>query len=320
LFDFKRINFPILLLSFALAVLLWMHVKTPPDGSIAGTFSFSVELRSRNMPAGYVVVGNLPSRVTFTAFGKPEEQRKINPSNLSAFVDLSEQPKDGRYLVRLESTNDYNVQWQPTNLRIPILLEKQVSRSIPIEVEPVGNFKLENYRYDGATSDPNTVTITGAQSIVERVRRARAYLSLTAVEIDSEQRARVELLDEKNSPVDNVTLSTDSVSVRAIIAPRPPKRSLLIQPVWSGSPEFGATVSNYEFDPAQVSVEGPADVLANMSVINTKPINISGLTQTTTLPIELDLPVGIRLTKPEVVTVKVTLKRPLQEPVKSGGP
>jgi YbbR domain-containing protein len=317
----RRINFPVLMLSFALAILLWMHVKTVAGTSIPspGPSSFSVDVELRNQPPGTVIVGEVPSNVTFTAVGRIEEQRKINIDYLKAFVDLAEKPADGRYRVRLETTTDYDVQWRPADLRIPIRLEPEVSRQIAVQVEAIGNFKLQDYRYDGATSDPREITIRGAESQIQKVKRARAYLNLTALEGDNSQRSKVELLDDKDSPISNVSLSTDTVTLRAFIAPRPPRRSLLIQPIWTGTPEFGITIADYEFSPAQVSVEGPADVLANLSVLTTKPINIEGLGQGVTIPVELDLPSGIRLTKAEAVTVKIFVKKASSPPNSSGG-
>ena len=318
----KKLNIPILLLSFVLSVFLWMHVKndTISEMESSGTFAFTMELKPRNTPPGYVVVGTIPKTVTFTAIGKIEEQRKINGDNLSAYVDLSDRPADGRFAVQLENASNYQVTWQPANYRIPIRLEKEISRRVNIEIEASGEFKIENFRYDGATCDPSTVTVTGAQSLVDQVKKARAYLNLSSLESDSSQRAKVDVLDADGVPIANLSLSTETVTVRAIIAPRPPKRSLLIQPVWSGTPEFGSTIGSYEFSPAQVMVEGPADILANMAIIETKPINIAGLTQSTTMPVELALPEGIHLTRADVVSIKITLKKSGPVGNTNGGP
>jgi YbbR domain-containing protein len=255
-----------------------------------------------------VMVGEVPAKVTFTAIGPLEEQRKINADDLKAYVDLSESSRDGRYRVRLETTGEYQVEWQPSNLRIPIRLEEETTKRVNVEVEAIGEFKLKDYRYDGANSDPSYITVKGAKSLVDRVQKARAYLNLTDLESNNTQMAQLELLDDKETPIGNVAMSTDMVTVRAFIAPRPPRRALLIQPVWAGTPPFGFTVADYEVTPAQVNIEGPADVLANLSVINTKPINIDGMNQTATVPVELDLPQGIRLAKPEIVTIKVFIK------------
>ncbi len=310
MFDIRRVNFPILLLSFALSVLLWTHVKNSiaPIDAKGGIFTFDLNLEIRNPPEGMIIVGDVPKVVTFHASGTPEQQMKINRAYLSAYIDLSEQPSDGRYLVRLEAPTEYEVEWNPKNMRIPITLDREITRRINVDVEAIGSFKLQDYRYDGATSDPATITISGASSLVNRVKRVRAYLNLTTLETNNSQTTKLEPLDDKDSPVSNVSMSTDTVTVRAFVAPRPPRRSLLIQPVWNGTPEFGTTITDYEFTPAQISVEGPADVLANLAVINTKPINIDGMRETTTIAVELDLPDGIRLTKPETVSVKVFVK------------
>jgi len=309
MFDFRRINFPILLLSFSLSILLWMHVKSLTENSEVrpGPSSFTVSLELRNQPAGTVVVGDVPTNVTFTASGDLNEIRKIDANYLKAFVDLSTKPVDGRYKVVLETTADAEVKWSPDRW-IPVNLEPEVTSRVTVSIEPIGDFTLTDYRYDGATSDPTTITVTGAKSVVERVKRARAYLNLGALASDYTQRAKVEVLDDKDTPVSDVALSTETVTLRATVAAKPPRRSLLIQPVWNGTPEMGSTVIDYEFTPAQVTVEGPADVLANLSVLNTKPINIEGIKETSTIQVELDLPQGIRLTNPGKVEVKVFVK------------
>lgn len=322
MFDVRRVNFPVLILSFVLSILLWNHVKsiTTPTAPTGGPSTFNVELEIRNQPAGTVLVGDVPRTVTFRAFGTPEQQSKININYLKAFVDLAENPKDNRYLVRLETTSEYEVQWSPINLRIPITLDKEISRQVSVDVEAIGSFKLQDYRYDGATSDPGSVTVSGASSLVNKVKRVRAYLNLTTLETNSSQPAKIEALDEKDSPVPNITLSTESVTVRAFVAPRPPRRSLLIQPVWNGTPAFGSTISDFSISPAQVNVEGPADVLANLSIISTKPINIDGLKESTSVTVELDLPTGIRLAKPETITIKIFVKTSSPPPPATGNP
>lgn len=319
MFDVRRVNFPILLLSFLLSVLLWNHVKSTVAPSVekGGPSTFVLELEVRNQPPGTVIVGEVPKTVTVRAFGTPEEQGKINAAYLKPYIDLSESPSDGRYLVRLDRPLEYDrlkVDWTPANQRVQVQVDKEVSKNFQVDVEAIGAFKLQDYRYDGATSDPATITVSGANSIVSKVKRVRAYLNLTTLESGNAQSAKVEALDEKDSPVGNVSLSTENVTVRAFIAPRPPRRSLLIQPTWSGTPEFGSTITDYEFSPAQVSVEGPADVLANLSIINTKPINIEGLKESTTVTVELDLPRGIRLAKPETISLKIFVKSSASPP------
>lgn len=310
MFSLRRVNFPILFMSFAMSVMLWTHVKniTAPTLPKGGLSTFVLDLELRNQPPGTVIVGDIPKTVTFRASGTPEQQAKINATQLKPYVDLSQVPEDGRYLVRLDPPADYEVEWSPRNMRIPLSIEKEISRRMNVDVEAIGSFKLEDYRYDGATSDPATITISGASSLVNRVKRVRAYLNLATLETNNSQTTKLEPLDDKDSPVANVAMSTETVTVRAFVAPRPPRRSLLIQPVWNGMPEFGTMITDYNFTPAQVNVEGPADVLANIAVINTKPINIDGLRESTIIAVELDLPEGIRLTKPETISIRITVK------------
>lgn len=315
----RRLNFPILFLSFGLALILWTNVVAlrQEEQSVTGAFTLPVE--TRNLPGGYVVLGSIPSSATFTAEGNRDERTKIDPKNLKAYIDLSKPNRSGKYVIRLDAPTEYVVSWNPKEILTQVHLEKEVqSDPLPVTVEAIGQFKLQNFRYDGATAEPSTIIVTGAESLLKKVDKVRAYLNLSDLESQSSVRASIELIDKNGAPVQGVRPSTDTVVIRAIIAARPPRRSLLIQPVWQGSPEFGTTIADYQFTPAQVSVEGPADVLANLSVINTKPINIEGLNQTTTLQAELDLPLGVRLTNPSPISVKVFVKSSGNSPNQPG--
>lgn len=305
----RRINFPILLISFTLSLILWSYVKllNQPETVLSG--SFTLPVANPSIPPGYALVGTLPQTVTFTAYGPHEERVKIDPSRLKAYVDLTRPTKDGVYVVRLEAPPEYSVTWQPLQVATTVKLEKEVTEMRPVNVETIGTFNLQDFRYDGATAEPSTVAVTGASSLVEKVKRVRAYLNFSDLsERSSTRSTKLEAVDKNNLAVEEVHLSTDSVTIRAILTPRPPRRSLLIQPTWQGTPEFGSTISQYVFTPSQVSVEGPADLVANLSTIYTKPINIEKLNQTTTMPVELDLPPGTRLTHPETITVKIFVK------------
>lgn len=307
--DLRRINFPILLLSFGLSLILWSYVKTlnRPEAKASGTFTLTT-IETRNLPPGSALVGAIPPSVTFTAIGAEEERTRIDAKNLKAYIDFARPARDGRFVVRLEAPVDYNVAWTPKEVPTTLKLEEETSSTLPITVEAVGQFTMQNFRYDGATTEPAAITFTGAKSYVEKVKKVRAYLNLADVQGQNAVRSKIELLDENGIPVSGVRPSAEEVSIRAIVAPRPPRRSLLIQPVWHGVPQFGFTISDYAITPAQVSVEGPADVLANLSVINTKPIEIEGIHETATVSVELDLPPGIRLTRPEPISIKIYIK------------
>ena len=67
--NIRRANIPILLLSFVLSSLLWMHVKSLSLANVAqtGNSTFTLNLELRNQPPGTVVLGDVPPTVTFTA-------------------------------------------------------------------------------------------------------------------------------------------------------------------------------------------------------------------------------------------------------------
>jgi|GEM_PF-5792456 len=304
-----RVNFGILFVSFAMALILWSYVQKLNQPETAVTGSFTLPVAAPSLPPGYAMLGTLPQTVTFTAYGSHEDRVRVDPDRLRAYVDLTRPTKDGVYVIRLDAPSDYNVTWQPIQIATNVKLEKEVTETRQVVVETIGTFNVQDFRYDGATAEPSSVAVTGASSLVAKVKQVRAYLNFGDLsERSSTRSTKLEAVDKNNLAVEDVHLSADSVTIRAILTPRPPRRSLLIQPTWQGTPEFGTTISQYVFTPSQVSVEGPADLVANLSTIYTKPINIEKLNQSTTMPVELDLPPGTRLTHPETISVKIFVK------------
>lgn len=306
--DLRRVNFPILLLSFALSLILWSYVQalSQPDANVTGTYNLLVE--TRNLPDRNVVVGTLPQTVTFTAMGPSEERSRINPDKLRAYVDLSRPLKDGTFVIRLETLEPYNVTWRPLQIGTNIKVEPEDTKPFNVTITSIGTFKLQDFRYEGANAEPNSVLITGPVSLLAKIKTVAAELDLTGLTDHSSRQLKIEAYGENGLAISGVHISTDTVAVRPILTPRPPRRSLLIQPNWTGTPEFGFTISDYAFNPAQVSIEGSSDAVANLSVIYTKPINIDKLNQSVTYPVELDLPPGVHLTRPETIEIKIFVK------------
>lgn len=64
--------------------------------------------------------------------------------------------------------------------------------------------------------------------------------------------------------------------------------------MFNGTPAFGYRIASIEVVPNQIRVMGPADSLETLSSVNTAAVDVSGITQDSTIPIGLALPAGVR--------------------------
>jgi YbbR domain-containing protein len=91
----------------------------------------------------------------------------------------------------------------------------------------------------------------------------------------------VQVLDADGKPVSGVTSEPDVVTIRPVTAPAPADRGLLVVATWKGQPAFGFRVKDYEILPKQVQLKGSPDVVSRYSTIETEPIDLTGIKNTT---------------------------------------
>ena len=95
--------------------------------------------------------------------------------------------------------------------------------------------------------------------------------------IAAELGTKVEVVDVSPS---NIDLTLDEIH----------RRKLSVNPVIVGEVADGFEVDSIRFDPQLAEVEGPRKTLLALDRLNTLPLDVSGLTRSTKIPVRLDLP------------------------------
>jgi YbbR domain-containing protein len=86
-------------------------------------------------------------------------------------------------------------------------------------------------------------------------------------------------------------------------------KTVAVRPDVNGSVAPGFEVTSLTAEPSVVTILGLPDELASVNQVNTEPVNIGGLSDSTSLEVELDLPGGTRLADGDgsvTVTVEVS--------------
>jgi YbbR domain-containing protein len=119
----------------------------------------------------------------------------------------------------------------------------------------------------------------------------------------------VDALGNPRSPVDT---SPTTARIRVQVLAEPETRTLPINPVITGTPAAGFELASVSVSPTAMLVEGEADPLAAVAGLDTTPISISGLSETTEFETDLALPDDIARVNDDPITVTVTF-RPVTE-------
>lgn len=79
------------------------------------------------------------------------------------------------------------------------------------------------------------------------------------------------------------------------------RKTLPVVPLLSGKSAGGYTITTVEIKPEFVIVSGPANKLAGIERIHTKPIDITGISESFKKEIAIDLPENISMTTPDMI-------------------
>lgn len=313
------------ILALLLAILLWAGLITQ-DPSLTRERTFSdvnvnvigADSLQRN---GFIVVSDLNevlSDVTMRVAVPQMQYQTANASNYNVRIDLSRITEPGTQSLRILTANStYGTVLDVTPSEVEVTVEAYTTRyRIPVRINAIGNAP-DGFYATTPTADPPMITISGPQSLVERIVCAEATLELDklpAREGLSRRAVSFQLLDEDSAPIESSLLEITSESVRldSVIIEQQ-IYSLKALPlsdvgILRGKPADGYEVKNITITPDVITVAGRADVLAELDMLYPEIyVDLSGLTESINPRVRLRDPGNLAYTSANTVTVAVEI-------------
>jgi YbbR domain-containing protein len=299
-------NWPLKLAAIGVAVLLYATIVLA--GNVR-TYPGEIPIETINIPSDVFLLENLPS-VRDIRYLAPDDV-VVSGDSFRATVDLSRaNPTAENPLVtvpvRVQEADERIQVIGYTPLSVTLLMEPLETKTVPVRIEtgpvPPG-LSL------GATElSGDTVTITGASSIVRTVVAALGRVVVQPSAIDIDQDVPLEAIDSSGNIVSQVRIEPDSVLVQVPVLSDAESKTLPVNAVIVGSPASGWRVADVTVEPVAVSVSGDADVLATLDRVDTVPASVAGKSGDVTLVAGLELPDGVSSLGLSTVTIRVTLE------------
>ncbi len=238
------------------------------------------------------------------------EQRELaikNPAGFTADIIVEGKRADINSLERekIKATADLfgyeeGENYVPVQLEVPdnIKLREIKTPKIQVTLEKLTSvYKAVTVDFTGRTEDgtqpgnvevsPAEVEVKGGKSAVDAVERVEARVA--AEEIGNELEvvtARPVAVDKKGKQVFNVTLSADTVDVKAIL--------YHTKMVPLNVEIKGSVPAAYQLDdisvPDEIAIRGPKEKLDAIKSVTAEPVDISRVTASATLPVKPKLP------------------------------
>ena len=291
-----------LLLSFAIALGLWMYVRTYVNTDFEQTFyNIPVALEGGSMltERQLMLLSGEDFEVNIKVHGSRQDVSKINSGNIQLVADLSKIDEPGEHLLTYSIIYPGDV---PTGAvsaaknpdRVKVVVAKKKTKEISVRVNYLGNVPADYIKDISALElDFEYVQISGPEEVVDQIDHAAVTIDCREQTETIYESYRFELRDETEKPVDAGWITTDISEVKVYLPISMVKKIPLKVTVIDGG---GATAdtAKIEIEPREISVSGSETALESLTELNLGTIDLSQITADTEKEFEINLPEGVK--------------------------
>lgn len=300
---------PSLIIAFVLAIAVWIMAVTSSDPSVENVYPNSVPIEVVGQASNTVINTNLIEDVSITLRAPTSiwNTLLLEKAPVRAFIDLSGLGV-GSHTV-------------PVQVQIgikPMEILTFSPRSVTLEIEPLMTRTMDiriifqgslpvGYEAQEPILSETSVTVSGAQSLVENVAEVRAVIKLTDVKTNIDQSVQLAAVNTSGQSVTGVSISPDKVNYTQAVAERGGYRNVVVKVVTSGQVMNGYKLTNLSVFPPTVTVYAtdPLIIDALPGYVETMPIDLTEKNADFEQRVSLNLPVGVQTLEVGLVTVNV---------------
>ncbi len=303
--------------SLIAAVLLWSYLisndptitrdKTITNVEIT-TSGLSV-LNSRELALltdPTTLLGNVTLRVRVPQ----AEYSRVSSDTVRVELDLSQIRQTGRQQVELVGISNYGEVLQVVPSRIEVVVETLAQRTIPVNVELIGDTTDAGYWYSVSRTNPFNISVSGPASLVEQVASAYATVDVTGLTQNYTWSTPTVLLDAAGNTLPS-TLSKSTSSVAVGVSVYPVKQiniSASIDTATTGTLPEGYSISHIRVQPDVITIAAKEELLAELDELSFSPVNLSNRTQSFSAVVPITSMGSIEYMSSRDVTVTVYIE------------
>ncbi len=288
------------IVALVLAFALFFYVKSSLDGGRESNATNDVEILY-NVPVEVyydnenLIVTGVPETVNVTISGAVQHILQAQTSqDYVVFVDLNSLTLGEHHVpIKHENFSDkLNVSIEPASVQV--VIEEKVSKEFKVEPEMNSRLIAEDYVLKDMTANPETVTVTGAKSVVDSVSYIKATVTgEQGMSGSFEQDANVKVLNMDLNRLD-VTVEPAQVKVKVEIEQYSKEIPITIQE--SGTLPEGVTINKLLPEPKHLKVTGERVMIDELTELVVK-FDVSDLSESGSYEGKVIVPEGVAVEK-----------------------
>ncbi len=304
-------NLSTMILALVLAVVVWISAVTAANPNIEQTRSVPLDLVG--LDPDMLVVGNVPTqvRVTLEAPSSVMDSMSASEKAVQAWVDISGlEPGNHDLEVQVQINPSYRPVRRSSVIPeiVSITLEPLLTRTYPVNLKVTGDPAV-GYQKGRLSSEPSSVTISGAASLVTQIEEVNASMDISGATETIERDLALVAVDQNGEPVSGVTIIPLDVSVSQPIFLQGGYRNVIVRVVTTGQPANGYKLTNITVSPLNVVVFSSDPQLVNdlPGYVETEPVDLTDAVDDIDTYVVINLPEGVTMVGDQFVLVQVSI-------------
>lgn len=271
-------KFTLKILSLVIAVLIWLMVVTIDEPVINGTFyGIPVVIKNESYLASDLKIPMLvegKDTVDVRVRGPKSVIDKLKKENITAEADVQQivsmdtTPCMVPVSVTCPGIDSEDIIISPGN--IPLDIQPQASVDKVISASSGETVPDKNYEIGSIKAKPEKVTISGPESIVNKIDRIVARIDVSdktesytgSSELKIYDKNQEELSEKEKAYIDLKGINNNTVEVQVDLWRV--KSNIQLKTSYSGNPRFGYEVSSVSLTPDTVSIAGTEEALQEL--------------------------------------------------------
>lgn len=290
--DIFKTNWFLILISVLSAILIWVYVVYEINPMYEMTIrKLPVEYlnQSSDFDTGKLTVLSANSEtVDLKVKGKRSVLSKVKTSDIRCTINMGDVKSSGTYSFPLNISFNVDgvevVSKNPYNISLNI--DKVVTEEKEIKIETVGK-PADGYIAESVEYTPLKIRLTGAKSIVSKVKTAAIKVDLTGAADTISGRYKVKLYDSEGNEYDNESISKN-ITYTELKYNIFQSGSISVNPVLSDEiNRYGEKLTVSKIKPSKLTVIGDKRVMLKLDKLDTEEINVSGIRNGDTVKVKI---------------------------------
>lgn len=260
-----------------------------------------------------LVVTGMPNSVKVTVKGPVSHVQSAKAlKNFEVYADLTK-AKIGNQTVKLRVRNlsdKLKATVHPASVHVSI--QEKITKEFKVSAELNNEIIADGYSAGQLVIEPNKVKVTGAKNVIDRISYVKAILNVKqSVTETFTKEASIKVLDRNLNKLDVVV---EPEMVRVTVPIKSISKTVPINVIQKGTPPEGISIDSIELDSKEAAITGNEDILKDTDHVRVE-VDISKITNDTTLTLPIIIPNGIVKVSPQLVKATVKVKKESEKTV-----